>query len=180
MDNWSGGHAGIVPRRGERVFEKIWASYDAGALKPTEIFKVREGVELHYFAPRPARFGQQRSPSLYPRRRLEGREPERLLPMEPLSRRARGFCICASSTGFWIGKTRQADDLRGGCQSAMLASANAENWVSIQRVLPSVEILRALILRQRWQRLKAITTRPTTSRSIPCRTCCCWALRLWI
>ena len=35
--------------------EKIWASYDADALKPTEIFKVRDGVELHYFAPVTAR-----------------------------------------------------------------------------------------------------------------------------
>ncbi len=31
--------------------EKIWASFDADALVPTEIFKVRDGVELHYFAP---------------------------------------------------------------------------------------------------------------------------------
>ena len=35
--------------------EKIWASFDADALAPTEIFKVREGVEIHYFAPATAR-----------------------------------------------------------------------------------------------------------------------------
>ncbi len=35
--------------------EKIWASFDAGALRPTEIFKVRDGVEMHYFAPATAR-----------------------------------------------------------------------------------------------------------------------------
>ncbi|MBK1879645.1 alpha/beta hydrolase [Pelagicoccus mobilis] len=35
--------------------DEIWASYKAGALEPTEIFRVREGVELHYFAPANAR-----------------------------------------------------------------------------------------------------------------------------
>ncbi len=35
--------------------EKIWASFDADALVPTEIFKVRDGVEMHYFAPATAR-----------------------------------------------------------------------------------------------------------------------------
>jgi len=31
--------------------EEIWASFDADALVPTEIFKVRDGVEMHYFVP---------------------------------------------------------------------------------------------------------------------------------
>ena len=35
--------------------EKIWASFEADALVPTEIFKVRDGVEMHYFAPATAR-----------------------------------------------------------------------------------------------------------------------------
>ncbi|MDG1301826.1 MAG: hypothetical protein P8R37_09595, partial [Opitutae bacterium] len=30
---------------------KIWASFDASDPVPTETFKVRDGVEVHYFAP---------------------------------------------------------------------------------------------------------------------------------
>ncbi len=37
---------------GASEFERaIWASYDAGDPVPTEIFKIRDKVEVHYFAP---------------------------------------------------------------------------------------------------------------------------------
>jgi len=55
----------VGPVGASEFSEKIWASYDAGALKPTEIFKVREGVELHYFAPATARVSGNNVVHLY-------------------------------------------------------------------------------------------------------------------
>ena len=45
--------------------ENIWASFDAGALVPKEIFKVRDGVELHYFAPATPRVPGNNGAHLY-------------------------------------------------------------------------------------------------------------------
>ena len=45
------GDAQLTDKQASEFSKKIWASFDAKTLKPTEIFKVREGVEMHYFAP---------------------------------------------------------------------------------------------------------------------------------
>ena len=49
------GDAKLTETLASEFSEEIWASFDADALVPTEIFKVRDGVEMHYFAPATAR-----------------------------------------------------------------------------------------------------------------------------
>ena len=43
--------ASVLAASGSEFSDSIQSSYDAGDPVPTEIFTVRDGVELHYFAP---------------------------------------------------------------------------------------------------------------------------------
>lgn len=69
MNRWVIGMASmlvLVGTAGASEFsKKIWASFDADALKPTEIFKVRDGVEMHYFAPATPRVPDSNVAHLY-------------------------------------------------------------------------------------------------------------------
>ena len=57
--------ASLLTASASEFSDKIWSSYDAGDPVPTEIFKVRDGVEMHYFAPASPRVGGKNPAFLY-------------------------------------------------------------------------------------------------------------------